>query len=256
VVEIVNGTQPDKLDLNSATTEAARSLPDIDEQTLVSQILAKYPELGPQINTAGDPAKQFALSELVDAKPSLVQEYHLTPDAIGGWHLLKPSDKQRGDATAIADAALVEAKSFGNTTSSASYRVVDVYDEGGKGNAYPLSSDRSCHIASPGTWSGCWHRISHKASTIIHFQHPTHYAIVITQAVVAQPTKAGQAPPTPLIDTRQPQVAVVMVRDLGDLRFPAAMVTIVSGILFALLCNTLHRRDKLIARNRAAALAA
>jgi hypothetical protein len=256
VVEIVNGTQPDHIDLNQANTAAVHLLKDVDEQTLVAQILAKYPQLGPKINTTGDPAKQFSLSELVDAQPSLAQEYGLTPDKLGNWHLLKPSDKQRGDATAIADAALADAKSFGNATSSASYRVIDVYDFGGKGNAYPLSTDRSCHVASPGTWGGCFHRISHKLSTIVHFQHPTHYAVVITQAVVNQPTKAGQAPPTPLIDTRQPKVAVVMVRDLGDLRFPAVMVTLVSGTLFALCCNTLHRRDKLIARNRAAALAA
>jgi len=37
-----------------------------------------------------------------------------------------------------------------------------------------------------------------------------------------------------------------MVRDLGDLRFPPAMVTIGSLILFLVLCNVLHRRDKLL----------
>jgi hypothetical protein len=45
---------------------------------------------------------------------------------------------------------------------------------------------------------------------------------------------------------------VILVRDLGDKRFPAAMVTIWCGLLFALATWTLHRRDKVIARVRTA----
>jgi len=90
-----------------------------------------------------------------------------------------------------------------------------------------------------------------KISRIVHWKHPTHHVVVLVQAVVPQVTKPGQAPPTPQIDPRQPQVAVVMVRNLGDLRFPAGVVTITCGILFAITCNALHRRDKLITRNRA-----
>jgi hypothetical protein len=244
VKEVVNGNQPDQLAVAEATTDAVTRLPDLDDQALVTQILEKYPELEKKVNTTGDPAKQFAVSELIEAQPSLLEEFELTADDLGGWNILEPSDKQRGDATAVADAALVAEKAFGGDTTSAKYRVVDVYDQGGKGNEYPRSSN------------GMWDRVTNKVSSIVHWQHPTHYAVVVVQAVVPQETRPGTAPPTPLIDTRQPQVAVVMVRNLGDLRFPAAMTTIVCGVLFGLTCNTLHRRDKLIARNRAAALAA
>ncbi len=40
-------------------------------------------------------------------------------------------------------------------------------------------------------------------------------------------------------------ISVVLVRDLGDKRFPAAMTTLVSGLLFALFAWMLHRRDAL-----------
>jgi hypothetical protein len=48
-------------------------------------------------------------------------------------------------------------------------------------------------------------------------------------------------------------ISVVMIRSLGDLRFPGFMMFLVNGILFVIVCNVLHRRDKLIARNRAMA---
>jgi hypothetical protein len=65
-------------------------------------------------------------------------------------------------------------------------------------------------------------------------------------------TKPGQAPPTPQLDPKAPVISVVMIRSLGDIRFPGFVVFLVSGILFFITCNTLHRRDKRIARNRAA----
>jgi hypothetical protein len=44
-----------------------------------------------------------------------------------------------------------------------------------------------------------------------------------------------------------------MIRSLGDVRFPGFMTFVMCGILFAVVCNVLHRRDKLVARNRAMA---
>jgi hypothetical protein len=71
--------------------------------------------------------------------------------------------------------------------------------------------------------------------------------------VIPQQTIPGQAPPTPQVDPSQPVISVVMIRSLGDVRFPGFMTFLISGILFALVCNTLHRKDKIQARNRAAA---
>ena len=47
-----------------------------------------------------------------------------------------------------------------------------------------------------------------------------------------------------------PQGASKMQRNLGDVRFPAAMLTIFSGIMFGVLCSMLHRRDERVAEAR------
>jgi hypothetical protein len=65
----------------------------------------------------------------------------------------------------------------------------------------------------------------------------------------------GGAPPPPQVDPSKPVISVIMIRNLGDKRFPAGVVTIVFGILFALTCNRLHARDKIAMANRAAASA-
>ena len=43
---------------------------------------------------------------------------------------------------------------------------------------------------------------------------------------------------------------MIMQRDLGDRRFPGIMLTISSGIMFGVLCSTLHRRDQRVAAAR------
>jgi hypothetical protein len=45
-------------------------------------------------------------------------------------------------------------------------------------------------------------------------------------------------------------ITVVMERNLGDKRFPGAMLTISSGIMFWIFCATLHRRDQRVAEVR------
>jgi hypothetical protein len=42
-----------------------------------------------------------------------------------------------------------------------------------------------------------------------------------------------------------------MIRDLGDRRKNSAFIGIGSAIIFGLLCVMLHRRDRLVAANRA-----
>jgi len=46
---------------------------------------------------------------------------------------------------------------------------------------------------------------------------------------------------------------VIMIRDLGSRRLPAALLTIATLIIFAVCCSALHRRDKLVTERRAAA---
>ena len=94
-------------------------------------------------------------------------------------------------------------------------------------------------------------RIGHELKTTFwQVTHPAHYAVFQLQRVVEQEAEPGQPPPTPRADESTPVITVVMERDLGDVRFPAAMITIGSGIVFGLLCQALHRRDQQVAKVR------
>jgi hypothetical protein len=73
--------------------------------------------------------------------------------------------------------------------------------------------------------------------------HAPHYAVVQAAPVIAQPTITG-APPAPAADPSKPVVSVVMVRDLGSLRYPSFLIAVSMTIVFALVVNALHRRDK------------
>ena len=61
--------------------------------------------------------------------------------------------------------------------------------------------------------------------------------------MIEQEAEPGEAPPTPEADADQPVVSVIMSRDLGDVRMPGAVLTIVSGLLFLMTLVMLHQRD-------------
>jgi hypothetical protein len=68
--------------------------------------------------------------------------------------------------------------------------------------------------------------------------------------VVEQEVEAGEAPPRPVPDESKPVVSVIMVRNLGDVRFPGAMLTIFSLTMFLVTISMLHRRDLQVAEVR------
>jgi hypothetical protein len=74
----------------------------------------------------------------------------------------------------------------------------------------------------------------------------------------SQPTEVpeGAAPLPATPDPDQPVVSVIMVRDLGNLRLPPFILTVVFGSLFAFTAWLLHVRDRAVMANRAAAGAA
>lgn len=234
---------------SEAQTAVARTLPDPNKLPSADDVLATHPDLKAEFTPApGEVKKPPTLSDLVEADPALVDELKLS-DLLGGWELLVPSDPQRGDATATADAALGAdgAKKF---TDTSDYAVLDAFTIGGK----PERGDSVCkpRVVHP-KWSGCVDRVVHKISTIWHWRSPPHFAAVQVEQVIPQVTPPGGAPPPAQADPTKPVYTVIMERNLGDKRFPAAMVTLVFGTLFALTCNTLHRRDKAATLARAAA---
>ena len=233
--------------LQDSSVAKAKELPTQDETATVKAILAAHPELEPKVNPEHKPDKVTTIGELVEADPAVAKEFHLTADDLHGWHLLVPSNPQRGDAQAVADTELgPDAKKI--FKDSAGYKVLEAYDIGGKENDYPVPAHATCDYP----WQfGCVHHIANFIATAIH-THSEHYAVVQVQAVIPVETKPGAAPPIPQLDPKAPIVSVVMIRSLGDIRFPGFMLFISAGTLFLITCNTLHRRDKRIARNRAA----
>jgi hypothetical protein len=151
---------------------------------------------------------------------------------LGGWKVLLESNPAFGEAKAAVDEHFVAEPLDDGTlklTSGADYVPRYSFERGGK-DKLPANPNR-------------WDRITHKIETLIELRHPPHYAIVQIQPVVAQETVPGQAPPLPKADESKPVVSVIMERDLGQRRTPGALLAVASGIMFGLLCMSLHRRD-------------
>lgn len=160
---------------------------------------------------------------LVDAVASPVDVATRTGEALvsSGWTKLPDDDRGRGQAIAAADEIIqVEAELY----AAGEYEATAVYLRGG--DRWPKITDEIDFTA---------------------FLHKPKYAIVEIAPVVPQRVEPGRAPSRPVVDETQPHQYVVMIRDLGSKRQPAAFITIGSTIIFLLCCWMLHRRDKILA---------
>jgi hypothetical protein len=146
-------------------------------------------------------------------------------DKVEGWRRLADDDPERGQAVAASDDIL---QNQAQVFKAGEYLTVAVFDKGGA--RFPMIGDFD----------------------LFAFFHRPHYALVQVQPVVKQNTEPGKAPPTPQADTSQPPRFVLMERDLGNRRRPAATIFIGSAAVFLILCSVLHRREKLVAANRSA----
>jgi hypothetical protein len=167
-----------------------------------------------------DPTWQVEEIVFGDITQSTLEEAHVLADPEQTtWRLLPEDDPGRGQTATAADEALLN-----NTNGrfpAGSYITQAVYATGGE--TYP-------------DW-------------FFNFWHEPHYAVVQVQPTIRQATEPGKAPPTPQADPNQPPVYIVLVRDLGDRRVPAALITLASTAIFGVLCNILHRRDKVVRRH-------
>lgn len=73
--------------------------------------------------------------------------------------------------------------------------------------------------------------------------HAPHYAIVQVRPALEAVSLDG-APTTPRPDPSKEPYTVVMIRDLGSLRFPSFVLTVSMAILFGVCVNVLHKRDR------------
>lgn len=219
-------------DLSVAQTVDARTVPEREELPEPRALIEGNDALEQQF--PDDPTRRAPqLGDLLSVDPELADEI---PER-DGWHMLAAADKQTGEAVAAASAYLTEEQRFAATTD---FVVLDAWSRGGKeGRDGDSLVDRAVFKAERiATWP---------------LGHPTHRVVVQVQGVIPRETVPGQPPPTPQVDPEKPVVSVVMVRDLGSRRLPAVMVFFISAIVFAICCNSLHRRDKLVAEARAAA---
>lgn len=216
----------------------------IDAETITENLIAANEALGPddprflddealeeRIETALDDEfrrdQQLSLSAVASVSPELItaaKEDGLV-DA-RGWTLI--SNAEAGEAQATADAFLNES-SIDPFDNSAQFLVLNTFQKGGK-------PDR----ASDSVVDRVWNEIR---NTIL-FWHPTNTIVVQVAPTIEKPTIEGQPPPFPEIDREGQVVSVIMERDLGTRRLPAALMAIGSLILFLALCWMLHVRDK------------
>ena len=153
-----------------------------------------------------------------------------------GWRWMPASDPSRGEAEATVSAELPECSTcnFG-IENPADFLVLGAFEVGGK-EGLPADPSR-------------WDRIRTQIVSAFTIKNPERYAVVQVQRVIEQEPEPGQAPPTPEVDPDEPVISVVMIRDIGDRRFPAAMITIGSTLIFALLCWVLHQRERILEAN-------
>ena len=165
---------------------------------------------------------QISLSQLEGLAPT-VEEWAEESGLLrlSNWTLQSTSES--GEAAATADAFLRE-----DLFPDGDFLVLDAFQEGGKDKR---------------DGSGLWDRISHKVSTAVQITNPPNYTVVNVQQTLEKIADPAKPPPVPEINPSEPTYAVVMVRDLGNLRVIPGLFTIVSLILFLLTCLVLHWRD-------------
>jgi hypothetical protein len=157
---------------------------------------------------------------------------------LSGWELLPESNPSFGEAKATVDEYFVEHPDETlKLKTAADYVPVYSFERGGK-DSLPDAPSRLDRL-----------RLKLK-NTFWQIQHPPHYAIIQVQPVLEQEVVPGEKPPVPKADPSQPVVSVIMERNLGDRRFPGAMLTIFAGGMFAASILMLHRRDLRVAEVR------
>jgi hypothetical protein len=142
-----------------------------------------------------------------------------------GWRKLALDTPEVSEAAAAADPTLAPPADTGKSgpyTGASDYLPVAALEKGG-------------HQYFPG-WND--------APKVVAIKHTPHYFVLVVQKALKQTASPGQPPPKATADPKAPQTAVLMVRNLGTLRQPAAVLAGASLLTFGVCCYVLHRRDK------------
>jgi hypothetical protein len=186
-----------------------------------------------------DPSGLPSPEELREMTPEEIEQLSgEQTEQLNEWRLLPEGDAARGEAQTTIDAALATGI-VGGIADTTDYVYLYAFDIGGK-------PERG--------GDGMWDRVTNRITNTLRLTHPPRYAIVQLQPTIAQEAEPGQPPPTPEADPSANVISVVLERDLGERRLPAALVTLGSAAVFGLLCVMLHQRDRRVAEHRNAPL--
>lgn len=153
------------------------------------------------------------------------------------WQRLEAGDARLADATAAADRVLAPTAAAPSAHGG---------DEGGGEHEEEFESPfnaTSDYVLLDGYRTG-------GEDYFFTLRHRPHYAVV-----QVKPSFFDETPPgiRPQVDFSGPTTSVVMLRDLGNLRFPPFVFMTTSFIIFGVSCYALHKRDKEIMAAKAAA---
>jgi len=186
------------------------------------------------IDTSGLPSPE-EVDDLTPEEVEALSDEHA--DDLGGWTLLAASDASRGEAQVALDAVLAEGTIPGLEDPDSRVTTY-TFEIGGK-----PQRDGDSVID----------RISNRISNTLRITNPPHYAVVeLKPAVDPGELAPGEPAPVPEADEEAQTVSAVLVRDIGQRRLPAALITTGSGMIFGLLCVMLHKRDRRVIEHRSA----
>jgi hypothetical protein len=180
-------------------------------------------------------AKDPTIGDIVGADPALHKKLD---EKLAPWKILSTSNKNTGETQSVVAEALGPAGNATFANGASDYVVLDTFLSGGK--------------KGMGDQNSILDRIKYKVTSPFDINHKPFRAAVQLQGIVAQTAKAGQAPPLPVRDPKAPVYTVILERDRGALRLPSIVFTAVCTVIFAILANMLHRRDKQAIAQRAA----
>jgi hypothetical protein len=173
----------------------------------------------------------------------------------GKWKQLQPGNSELGDAQSAADRVLVPGAAAG-----------------AHGEATGPTPEEQARFQSPFKKTGDYIQVAgydtggdNEIVTIgkhkFYLRHSPHYAVIQVQPIVqvcdathlppnCVRVAEGGAPVAPVADPTKPVTTLIMVRDLGSVRFPPFLIALASLLVFAVTCSVLHERDKEIMRAR------
>ena len=173
----------------------------------------------------------------------------INDDFPNGWKRLELGDPILGEAQASADHVLIPQTGGGGHGEAGApepsrfepvfeelddYTLVTAYRKGGEDFYIPGGYLER----SQGFMKGWFHK--------------PHYAVIEVKPVIAEPDLGG-APAAPTADVSEDSTYVIMLRDLGNVRFPSFVFAVANTILFGVFAYMLHERDKRVMAARAQA---